>query len=433
MNPSTTSSHALTIILSFVMCVTTLPAQSSRLMAGDWPQILGPERDGRALDELPLVAWEKSAPQLLWRLPAHSGYAGAVISEGKVYLFDRDSDHERLTCVDLMSGSHKWQARWPATYASRMDPDSGPRAVPTIAGDKIICYGAAGDMVCIDRQDGKILWQRALRKEFAAEDGFFGAGGSPLVVDQVVIANIGAKKAGIVGVDLNTGKTLWQATDYDSSYASPVEVRVGGQRAALVPTRMRTVLLDPKSGKLYSEIPFEARGASVIAATPLSLGEDHYLLTASYNIGALLVRIRGTQLERVWKDSQLLASQYNSPVLLGNTVVGVHGREDAGEVVLRGMRRGLQQIAWEEPLPGPAHLIVAGEQLLYITVDGRLNLAKLTSERLSTISKFDLLESDRAAHPAAIFRALPALSQHVLVVRQSIDAAHSEFSAYRLP
>jgi outer membrane protein assembly factor BamB len=432
MNPSQPTSHALIIILSFWAIVLGLPGSIGQLRAGDWPQILGPKRSGQAVDEKPLASsWDKTAPKLLWRFPVGSGYAGAAISGGHVFLFDRDSQNERLTSVDLATGKQLWQTRWPASYNSSMDPDSGPRAVPTVAEGSVVCYGAAGDLICIDSTNGGILWQRALRKELHADDGYYGAGSSPLVVEGVVVADIVGKKGGIVGIDLKSGNTRWQATDYDASYSSPIAVDIAGTPAALVETRLRTVLVEVESGKILSEIDFGARGPTVNAATPLALGNNRFFLTASYGIGAHLIQLRGTELNREWKNVNLLASQYNSPVLIGDTIVGVHGREDLGEVLLRGIRAGEERILWEEPLPGPAHLVALGNQLLQVVINGQVRLSSVTTTELKTTAQFALPQT--AAGRPSVFRALPALSRGILIVRSTQGPAQGEFIAIQLP
>lgn len=431
MNPSQSTSHALTIILSFFTIVLVLPNCLATSRAGDWPQILGPHRDGQAVDE-PVLAttWNTTPPQLLWRRNVGSGYAGAAIKGGRVFLFDREAQAERVTSVDLITGQQQWQAHWQASYSSSMDPDSGPRAVPVVAEGMVVCYGAAGDLVATEVQTGNILWQRALRKELVADDGYFGAGSSPLVVDGVVIANVGGKKGGVVGIDLKSGKTIWQATNYDASYSSPIAFMVAGKQAALVETRLRTVLLDVRTGKVLSEIDFGARGPTVNAATPLPIGGDRFLLTASYGIGAHLIQLRGAKLERAWKNVDLLASQYNSPVLVGDTVVGVDGREDLGQVALKGIRAGTQEVLWQESLPGPAHLIAVGNQVLQVVIDGQIRLGTVDGKTLKSSGRFDLAQL--SGRPG-VYRALPALSRHVLVVRRTQDADSGEFIALKLP
>lgn len=416
------------IILAFSLFGLLALERSNTLLGGDWPQILGPNRNSQALQEQPLAnSWESTKPKRLWRVPMGAGYAGAAAVGGKVFLFDRDGQNERLTAVHLDSGAKVWQARWMASYRSSMDPDSGPRAVPTVSGKYVICYGAGGDMVCVDKETGKILWNRGLRKEYKAEDGYFGAGSTPLVTADMVIANIGSKKAGIVGLDLTTGKTRWQTNDYSASYSSPIAVDIKGKPCALVVTGLRTVLLDTKEGTVLGEVPFGARGPTVNAATPLPIGNNKFLLTASYGVGAHLIQAEASGLSTLWKNVDLLASQYNSPVFMSGIAIGSHGREDMGENVLKMIQPDTGKLLAESPLTGPTHLIAVNDQLLQISVNGRLTLSSLENGQILSKGSFSLEPS------GSLFRALPALSNHILIVRQTISGTQSEFQAYQLP
>lgn len=431
MHPTRTSLRSLAVSCGVFSLGLMVSALSAQVRAGEWPQILGPQRNGQATLAKPLASdWDEARPKILWRVPVSSGYSGAAIARGQAFLFDRSAERERVTAVDMTSGQQRWQTHWPATYSSSIDPDSGPRAIPTVIGTSVLCYGAAGDLVCLDSLSGKVVWQRALRKEFDADDGYFGAGSSPLVIDDIAIINVGGKKGGIVGLDWKTGKTRWQATDYDASYSSPVALTVDGKPAALVVTRLRTVLLDARSGKLLSEIDFGARGPTVNAATPLAVGSNRYLLTASYGVGAHLIRIDGTRIERLWKQVDLLASQYNSPVLLDGTVVGVDGREDLGEVALKVLDIEKPEVQSERPLTGPTHLIAAGNTLLGLTIDGTVSLSQLKNHQLDTLAEFKIPQTPTGRDR---YRALPALADHVLVVRCTQDANHGEFIAIELP
>ncbi len=417
------------IILSFTLFGEPSGLGISQSNAGDWPQILGPNRDSQALDEQPLKTdWKADQPQVLWAQPIGSGYAGPAIAQGVVYLADRAGSEERLQALDLTTGKAKWQATWPGTYRSSMDPDSGPRAVPVIANGKAVCYGAAGDLVCIELANGKVLWNLPLRKQFNAEDGYFGAGCSPIVVAGTVIVNIGGSKAGIVGVALDSGKVTWQATRYDASYASPVATSVKGQPAVIVVTRLKTVLLDAASGNVLSEIDFGARGPTVNAATPLRLSDNTYFLTASYSIGAKLVELSGDKLNIKAANKVLLASQYNSPVKVDSVVLGADGREDGGSVNLRVLDVEGLKVLEERPLPGTTHFIAIGPQVLMLSVDGTLQLAQVADGTVTIQSKRPLADKS-----GGVFRALPAFSNHVLVVRSSQDGRGGEVTAIKLP
>ena len=57
--------------------------------AQDWPQFLGPDRNGQ-YDGPPLATqWPNGAPAELWRRPIGAGFAGPVVADGRIILFHR--------------------------------------------------------------------------------------------------------------------------------------------------------------------------------------------------------------------------------------------------------------------------------------------------------------------------------------------------------
>ena len=59
------------------------------LWADDWPQWLGPQRDGVWRESGLLEAFPKSGPVIAWRTSIGSGYAGPAVANGRVYVADR--------------------------------------------------------------------------------------------------------------------------------------------------------------------------------------------------------------------------------------------------------------------------------------------------------------------------------------------------------
>src|SRR5205085_2974400 len=56
--------------------------------ADDWPQWLGPKRDGVWREKGILDKFPAKGPKELWRTPVGRGYAGPAVAGGKVYLLD---------------------------------------------------------------------------------------------------------------------------------------------------------------------------------------------------------------------------------------------------------------------------------------------------------------------------------------------------------
>ena len=409
----------------FALLVTLTISTTAR---ADWPQILGPNRDGKSSDSTPLATTWPAALAPTWTADLGNGYGGAAIVADSVYIMHRIGGEEFLESLDLATGKQRWRAAWKATYRTTIDPDNGPRCVPTIAGDKAICYGAAGDLVCVQTSNGKILWSRGIRKEYKAQDGYFGAGSTPLVVGDTVVINIGGPEAGIVGVDLSSGKTRWTASNQDASYAAPIQLQQlgkSGKPLVLVVARLKTILLDSADGTVLSEVNFGSRGPTVNAATPIEVAPNQYLLTASYGIGCTLLNISNGKLIETYRGNQLLSSQYNTPVFINDRIIGIDGREDAGASTLRAFDPIAKKTIWEQDGFSTSHLIAIGSQALVISVDGSIKLIDAAASTYKPLAESQL--------PSGTYRALPALANNLLILRKTTGPNTSQCIAIKLP
>ncbi len=424
---SCTSPRTGSSILQAIFALAILFSLASSLPA-DWPQILGPNRDGQSSGTALLATEWPADLKPVWTADIGNGYGGAAIVGNSVYIMHRIGSEEFLESLDSATGKRIWRTPWKATYRTSIDPDNGPRCVPTIMGNKAVCYGAAGDLACVQTTDGKLLWTRTLRKDYKAEDGYFGAGASPLVIDDLIIVNIGGPKAGIVGLDLATGKTRWTATTHDASYAAPIQLKqVGksGKPLALVITRLKTVLLDSADGSVLSEVNFGSRGPTVNAATPIEVAPNQFLLTASYGIGSTLLNVANAKLTEVYRGNQLLSSQYNTPVFIKDRIIGIDGREDAGASTLRAFDPLKQKTIWEQTGFSTSHLIAISSQTLVISVDGSIKLIDATSTTYKPLAESQL--------PSGTYRALPAFSKNLLILRKTTGPSTSQCIAIQLP
>ncbi len=397
----------------------------SDAFGGEWSGHLGTNRDGTASENETIAARNDPVsdrtPKITWELAAGAGYAGASIAGGQVCLFDRDGGDDRVRLVSLESGKQVWETRLPANYRGGIDSDLGPRCVPTIIDDKIVIYSAAGELSVIDRKNGSIVWTRPLRKELQADDGYFGAGSTPLILDDLVVVNVGGKDSGVVAVSLADGKTAWKTGQFEASYASPIAVSVTEQPRILVPTRLKTILLNPSDGSLLSEIRFGARGPTVNAATPIAIGGDRLFMTASYGIGSLIIDKSSGKLVEVERN-ELVSSQYATPVYSNGFLFASDGREDGGDSSYVCIDTKQLKTIWSQPNMPIAHSILVGSKVLVVGIDGRIWALPTDAKEWAPLLSLQL--------PAGNYRALPALADGVLVTR-TIDAG-AKWRAIRL-
>ena len=394
-------------LLSLVLCGLP-PLVAATAGASDWPQILGPERSGRAASEKLSATWPASGPHQQWSYRLGSGYAGPAVVGERVIVFHRVGGSELVEALHATSGTSLWKTGFDATFRPTYNPDDGPRCVPLVADGKVYVFGAAGDLRCVSLAKGDKIWERSLYADYAGEEGYFGAGSTPIVVGGKLLVNVGGRGAGIVALDPANGKTIWRASDEGASYSSPTAVKVGGNQQAIFITRYNCVLADPVAGTVKTLFPFGKRGPTVNAATPLVL-EGRLFVTSSYGVGAHCAVFDAAATKSLWANDDTLSSQYATPVEHNGFLYGTHGREDVGVAELRCVEAATGKVRWSKAGYGVANLILADDQLLIVGVRGRLALAKANP------AKYEELASHELAQEAS--RALPALASGRLYVR----------------
>lgn len=390
------------------------------IQAGDWPQILGPNRTGIAVDERISERLAKGTPKKVWEAKVGSGFAGATVVGKQVVLFHREKGNDQLTAFDAETGTSIWSTKFPSTFQPQIVDDDGPRATPAIDGNAVYAYSAQGVLYCVELKTGKKKWERATHKDFGANGGYFGAGSSPLVDGKQVIVNVGGdkKRAGVVAFDVATGETKWSAVDDQASYSAPLIATIEGTRHLLCITRLNFVSLDPETGNEHFRTAFGARGPTVNGAIPVVSGQN-VLLTASYGIGAEFVSVAADHVDVVWKD-EVLSSQYTTPILQGESFYGIDGRQDGGPITLKCFDPITRKVHWSAPCDEYATLISADGKLLVMQTNGELKLVKMSASKYEELGKASLLSGKT--------RALPALANGRLYVRNEKTLACFDLS-----
>ena len=339
---------------------------------GDWPQFLGPQRDGHSPETKLNWDWPKGGPKVVWQFNAGSGWAGPVVAGERLVFFHRVGDEEVVLCLDPATGKEAWKHSYRTKYTDDFGFDDGPRATPTIAGETVFTLGANGDLTALELATGKKLWSRNLLADYKAGKGFFGAACSPLVVGGKVLVNVGGKGAGVVALEATTGKEVWKSTDDGASYSSPVSAEIDGKPAAIFLTRRGLRVLAPGTGKSLYDFPWRPRdNNSVQAASPL-VWKDEVFLSVSYATGAALVRLKKGEAEEVWSNDKSLSSQYNTAVRVGDYIYGTHGRSDYGNGELRCVEWKSGAVKWAEKDFGVASVIAVDGGVLALTEGGEL-------------------------------------------------------------
>lgn len=300
-------------------------ADSSSAPDASWPQMFGPHRTS-VCDPQPVdLSWPVSGPPLAWKAEIGTGYGSPVISGHRLVFNDRIGDEEIVQCLDADTGNLIWQHRYPTTFECEVEYSDGPYSTPHIHGSQVFTVGGQGQMICLELESGKVVWQRDLHAEYDMQDGLFPVGSSPLVVGDRVYFNLGAldQGAGVVALDAKTGTTVWEAAERGAGYCTPFHATIHGQPYLFVMTNLGLLSLQPDTGEIDWEIEHYCRSPmSFNSVSPLVVNDVVFVVTGP-GPGAICVRVNPDRSHtELWRDRRILDCQYNALIPWDGNVIG---------------------------------------------------------------------------------------------------------------
>ncbi len=422
-------------------------------LADDWPQWLGPARDGVWREDGVIERFPEGGPSALWRVEIGAGYTGPAVVGGRVYVMDREvavaredekssrsqgilPGSERVVCLDAKDGRIIWEHRYDCTYT--MAYSTGPRCTPLVSNGKVWTLGAEGNLFCLDAVSGAVLWSRDFKRDFGARTPMWGFAGHPLLVGQALICLCGGPGSVVVAFDKDSGAVLWRGLDArEPGYAPPTLIEHDGVRQIILWHAQAVNSLDPDTGTVLWSHPWDLRSGLSIP-TPRLAG-DFLFLTAFYN-GSKCFRLRGASPpgEPVWqsrsiteKNTDTLNSIMSTPFIEDGHIYGVcsYGQ-------LRCLRLETGERLWEtfaattdgEPVRWANAFIIKHENRFFLANEkGELILANLSPGGYAELGRFKMLE------PTTIDPRRPVLWSHPAFANRSVYARNDrELVCYSL-
>ncbi len=406
--------------LSRRLALSLAPALAFALPAGpllanaDWPQILGPNRNGANEDTVSLFeSLPEEGLEEAWSCPVGHGFAGPVVAGQRCLIFHRKGSEALLEAFDALTGERQWSFSYQSDYSDRFGFDPGPRSCPTVAGDRVFIHGAEGMLHAVRLSDGEALWKRDLAEEFQSPSGFFGRCSAPLVTQGLVLLDIGGQfkgqPANIVAFEAATGELRWLAGDKEADYASPMLLTPDeGSPLALFFVREGFLGVDPRDGKIRFQEKFRSDiHASVNAASPV-VDENRFFLSSCYGVGAGLWEWDPKDgLRAIYHLQDRLDCHFATPIHHQGNLYGFHGRQESGQE-FRCLTWGTGEVRWREPM-APGSVILADGKLLILSERGELLVAEARPESWKLLFRTQVLGAET--------RALPALAHGHLYAR----------------
>lgn len=371
--------------------------RSLRAAGTDWPQWRGPRRDAVSGETGLLTQWPAAGPRRLWRSEGlGTGYGSVSMAGSRVFVQGGAGGRSEVHCLNRADGRRLW-----TTPLGRMGGNNrgdGPRATPTIDGDRVYVLTENGDLSCMNVDGGKPAWSMNVLREFGGSNPNWLLSESPLIDGQRLIVTPGGGGAGMVALDKTSGKTLWKSAELSdpAGYASAIVAEAAGVRCYINFTSRGGVGVRASDGKLLWR--YDRAANRVANCTTPVFHADRVFFTSAYDTGCALLALSpsggAVELREIYFSRDMM-NHHGGVVLVGGYLYGF------SNAILTCLEFATGKVMWRDRSVGKGSLTVANGQLYLLGEDGTAGLADASPEGYRERGRFRIDDLGRPAwaHP----------------------------------
>jgi outer membrane protein assembly factor BamB len=369
-------------------CLLVLGLAFCTLLAADWPQWRGPERNGISQETGLLKEWPQAGPKLVWQLKdIGDGYSTPAVVGDRLYLIsNKGMDNEYVHCLSTADGKEVWN-----TTIGKVGPNDGPqypgsRSTPTVDGERLYALGSDGDLVCLETASGKPIWKKNLQTDFGGKVGKWVYAESPLIDGDVLVCTPGGEEASLLALNKQTGAVIWKSVvpgGEQAAYSSVMIANAGGVKQYVQFLQNGLVGVDAKTGKFLWRYDNSAKSSPANISTPVVDGTLVYSATRGGGAGLVQLKPSGEGIEahEIYLTPQL-PTAIGGAVLLGENVYGTNTQG----LICADFATG--KIKWQERGIGAASLCYADGRLYLHGENGDVALVEATPEEYREKGRF---------------------------------------------
>jgi outer membrane protein assembly factor BamB len=367
------------------------------VIAQDWPQWRGLNRDGKVTGFKAPVTWPQQL-KLVWKVSVGFADATPALLNDKLYVFTRQGENEILQCLDANTGNQIWKSEgYPAVVAAGpATSHPGPRSSPAVYDGKVVTVGIGGDIACFDAATGKLIWRN---EEFKGAVPQFYTSMSPLVSSGICIAHLGGPGAGqFVAFNLASGSIKWKTAGEGPAYGSPVLLTVGAIKQIVFQSLTKLVGLNFSDGKLLWEFATPVgTGRVQNASSPVIDQKKIYYTGLNNGFNAIEIKKQRNsyKINKLWTNPDFSTS-YNTPVLKDGFLYALSNKSR-----LFCINAGNGQTAWVDETPHQAFgsIIDAGSVIIAVSSLSDLVVFKPDGKAYSQIASMKVSDNSVYTHP----------------------------------
>jgi outer membrane protein assembly factor BamB len=361
-----------------------------------WAGFRGADRNGTVPGVRINTDWAVSPPVSLWRRPVGPGWASFAVRGTVFYTQEQRGDEEIVSAYSLTTGEPVWRHRNRVRLNDPMG-GPGPRATPTLAGDRVYTLGSTGILNALVAESGSVVWSRDLPMDLGTTIPTWGYSSSPLIVADLVVVAVGGTLAAYA---LDDGQRRWVGPAGGDSYSSPQLVTIDGVSQVLLPTTTGTTSVVPATGEVLWTQPWNTRLPLLPIVQPAVLDGSSVLVgDNSSGLRRLAVSRRDTvwTVDERWVSNRL-KPYFNDFVVHRGHAYGFDGAILAAIDLANGERK------WKGGRYGQGQLLLMPDQdvLLVVCEDGDLALVKAVPDGLTEIARVPALSAKTWNHPVLV-------------------------------
>jgi outer membrane protein assembly factor BamB len=386
-------------VSSFIAALLLIASAQDKPSVCEWR---GPGRTGVYNESSLLKIWPSEGPKELWAVDnIGNGFVSPVFSGERFYISGAFDSTTYLFCYNL-NGLKQWQTaigkEWVKSYP-------GARSAPTVDGDMVYVGTGRGNLFCINKNSGKIIWSKDLVTDFQGVLPMHGHSESAVVNGNKVYWTPGGKENNVVALDRMTGKIIWSNKGF-------------GERSGYNPSK----LIDHPSGKIfvtfsaYHMMGFDAETGKLLWAheqdnypaekRDLGVGDTHanailydngsiYYAEGDGNCGVKLnISPDGKKITEVWRNKGF-DNFMGGIVKIGDYLYG------SGTVNNIKSLNAVSGVITDSLKIGMGAIIAADDMLYYYSQKGDMFLLSYNNGNIEKVSSFRIKKGNQQhfSHP----------------------------------
>jgi outer membrane protein assembly factor BamB len=386
----------IAVTLAFALGMAAIGGGQSTSGA-DWPQWRGPDRTGLSKESGLMKQWPAAGPALVWSAAnLGAGYGSISVSGSRIFVQGMKGRDSIVSVLNRADGKPVWSKILGPAVDNDQGP--GPRSTPTADGDQLYVLTENGDLACLRIQDGTMLWQRNILRDFGARNIPWLISESPLVDGNNVIVTPGGRNAGMAALDKMTGKTIWTSKELsdEAGHASVIAGDVQGVRTLMTLTAEAGVGVRASDGKLMWRYQPVANSTANVA-TPI-FSDNKVFYTSDYGTGGALLGLTAqsgeVRAQQIYATREM-QNHHGGVVLVNGYLYGFNNS------ILTSLEFATGKVMWRNRSVGKGSLTYADGNLYILGEDNIVGLAEATPTGYAEKGRFRIADQGWPswAHP----------------------------------